>query len=95
MNTIIVFDISDNAVDLASQLPDQEIWCKFNERFDVSSHGRVYDLQEQRHTVPYKNQGYLTFSFYKDDIPVKQRVHRAVLETFQPNPDTINSPFNF
>ena len=98
MNTIPLFDINGicNVVDLASQLPvlDPEIWGKYDERYEVSTHGRVYDLKLQRPQVFHRaSKGYHSFKRYSNGTKKTLYPHRMVLQTFATNPNPEKYPF--
>lgn len=69
----------------------EEIWKKYNERYEVSNFGRVrHVLNKKVRKTPLNHKGYPTVCIKRDD---RNRcgiaVHRMVAEVFIPNPNNL------
>lgn len=70
----------------------EEVWSDFpdfEELFEVSSYGRIWDKKRKRLRFPHvqKKNGYAYFRFWKDHVRHNYRLHILVAKTFIDNPE--------
>ena len=63
-----------------------EVWAYYSSRFEVSTHGRVYDKREKEIAPVYQNgRGYA----FVGCLATGHKVHQMVLQTFRPKPSSL------